>query len=662
MCGLFEGGERVEDERRIGVYICWCGGNISDVVDVKKVVESVKDEPGVVVAKDFMFMCSDAGQKMIEDDIKEHELNAIVVASCSPKLHEITFRNVLKRAGVNPYMYYHANIREHASWAHSDDPEEATRKAIRHVRAAIAYVRRAQPLEKIKVSSQPSALIIGGGISGLRAALDLSRMGINVFIVEKQPYLGGRVAQLGEVYPYGRKGYEIISDLIAEVKKRENIVVYTNAEVEEIKGFVGNFDVTISVKPRYFKGSQDGIEEAVKVCPVEVPDEFNFGLTKRKAIILPPYPGAYPETPAIDMENCTRCGECSKHCEGIDLNQEEQRIGLKVGSIIVTTGFDPYEPKEGEYGYKKFSNVVTLPQFIRYLQLSSGKDKLVFNGKEVGSIAFIYCVGSRQRGGDEEKVNEYCSRYCCNAVMYITLTLLDKYRDLRVYHLCRDVRTYGKNELMYEEASKRDVKFIKYDENDPPKVVAEGDGVLVKTKDLLTEGIELEIPVDLVVLVTGMIPRNNEKLNAILKLPIGRDGFYQEVHPKLRPVETTLDGILIAGTCQGPKDIKETLLSTSAAAAKAAGLLMKGYLELEPFVAFVDTDKCNACEKCVSECLYGAVEMKEYEKLGKKAWVNEALCKGCGACVAICPTGAIQLRGLTNEQVEEMIKASAKEA
>ena len=648
--------------KRIGVYICWCGGNISDVVDVKKVVEVVKDEPGVVVARDFMFMCSDAGQKMIEDDIKKYNLDAVVVASCSPKLHEITFRNVLVRAGKNPYMYYHANIREHVSWAHSDNPAEATRKAIRHVRAAIAYVRHAQPLEKIRVSCEPAALVIGGGIAGLRAALDLSRMGVNVFIVEKQPYLGGRVAQLSKIYPYGRKGYEVVSKLINEIKSRDNIVVYTNAEIEEVKGFIGNFEVTIRVKPRYVRGECPGIEEAVKACPIEVPDEFNYGLTKRKAIILPPYPGAYPDIPVIDIKNCTKCGRCLKYCETIDFDQEDQIIRLKVGALVVATGFDPYEPRENEYGYKKFSNVITLPQFMRLLELKSSSEKLTYNGKEVKSIAFIYCVGSRQVKTGEEKVNEYCSRYCCNAAMYTSLNLLDESSDLKIYHIFRDIRTYGRNELMYEEACRKGVIFVKYSVNDPPKVMSNGeDKLIVKVKDLLTEGEELEIPVDLVVLVVGMTPRNNDKLNSILKLPIGRDGFYQEVHPKLRPVETTLDGILLAGTCQGPKDVRETMVSASAAAAKAASLLVKGYIELEPFVAFVNPKRCELSKRCIEECPYGAIEIKEYNGIGKRAWVNEALCKGCGACVAVCPTGAIQLKGLTNKQVEDMIKAAAKE-
>ncbi len=650
------------DEPRIGVYVCWCGGNISDVVNVEKVVEEIKKEPGVIVARHFMFMCSEAGQKMIENDIKTHQLNAVVVASCSPKLHEATFRNVVVRAGLNPYMYYHANIREQVSWAHGDNPEEATRKAIRHVRMAVAYLRHAKPLEKIKVDVTPSALIIGGGIAGLRAALDLARMGVAVHLVEKEPFLGGNTARLGEVYPYGRRGSEIAAELIRELLKHDNVAIYTNAEVTSIKGFIGNFEAEIRVKPRYFKGKCPNIMEAIKACPVKVPDEHSFGAKMRTAIRLPPYPGAYPDIPAIDMEACTKCGECLKACgDKIDFAQEEQVIRVKVGSVITATGFKPYEPREGEYGYKTYGEVVTLPQLIGILAESNGGGELVVNGRKIRSIAFIYCVGSRQKPSGDEKANTYCSRYCCNATMYTSLKILEKYPGVRLYHLYRDIRTYGKHELMYEEACRRGVVFLKYSEDDPPKVRKEDGKLVVTVKDLLTEGIEVEIPVDLVVLVTGMEPRPNEQLNEILKLPVGRDGFYQEVHPKLRPVETTLAGFFIAGTAQGPKDIKEALASASAAAAKAAGIVLKKQLELEPFVARVNPDKCNLSQKCIAECPYGAISIKEYDGKGRKAWVNAALCKGCGACVAVCPTGAIEIQGLTNEQIEDMIKAAARE-
>ncbi|MCE4606249.1 MAG: CoB--CoM heterodisulfide reductase iron-sulfur subunit A family protein [Desulfurococcales archaeon] len=643
---------------RIGVYVCWCGGNISDVVDVEKVVNVIKNEEGVIVARHFMFMCSEAGQKMIENDIKTHNLNAVVVASCSPKLHELTFRNTVLRAGINPYMYYHANIREQVSWAHSDSKEEATKKAIRHIRMAIAYLRHAEPLEKIKVEATPAVLIIGGGVTGLRAAIDLARAGVNVYLVEKEPFLGGHVARLGETYPSGRPGWELVSRLIDELLKHDNVAIYTKATVERVEGYIGNFDVTIKVSPRYFVKNCERIEEAISRCNKRVPDEWSYGVKTRTPILLPPYPGAYPRIPALDMKACggDKCMECLEPCkDAVDLAMQEQVIKLKVGAVITATGFNPYEPSEGEFGYKQYPYVITLPQFNSILK-ESGNGKLVVNGKEVKSLAFIYCVGSRQREG-----RTYCSRYCCNATIYAALLVAKKFPGVKQYHFYRDIRTYGKNELMYEQASRSGAVFIKYPEEEPPKVTAENGSLLVRSRDLLTEGLTIDVSVDLVVLVTGMVPRNNKDLNELLKLPLGKDGFYQEVHPKLRPVETTLSGFLIAGTAQGPKDTLESLSSGSAAAAKAGGIVLKRIIELEPFRAFVDPDKCELTRQCVAECPYMAISVKNYEGKGEKAWVNPAICKGCGACVAVCPNNAIQIKGLTNDQVVDMIKAAARE-
>ncbi len=645
-----------EEEIRMGVYVCHCGGNISDYVDVKKVVEAIKDEPGVVVAKDVMFACADSTQSEMIEDIKKYNLNRLVVASCSPKLHELTFRGVAARAGLNKYTYYHANIREDASWAHTDDKVGATQKAIRHARAAIAYARLAKPLESIKTSTVSNVLVIGGGIAGLRAALDLADAGINVYIIEKGPFIGGRVAQLSNVYPYGRKGYEIISDLINEVLKRDNIAIYTNAEVKKVEGYIGNFKAMIEIKPRYFKGSCRNIEELIKKLPADIPNKFNYGLTKRTPVVLPPYPNAYPRIPQLDIENCDEaCRKTLEECDNVDFNMNMETVTLNVGAILVATGFDPYEPKKGEYGYKEYQNVVTLPQLHRLIEL----DKL----KDVKSIAFIYCVGSRQKKTGEEEVNEYCSRYCCKATMYASLNIFKKYGNIKMYHFYRDIRTYGREELLYEDASKRGVVFIKYDEDNPPKVYKEGNQLVVKSKDLLTPiDEEIEVPVDMVVLVTGMVPRKgNEELYKVLKLSTSRDRFLLEVHPKLKPVETAIAGIFLAGACQGPKDTLETLVSASAAASKAAAITMVSMLELEPFVANVDPAKCDLSKRCIDECEYGAIEIKEYPNIGEKAWVNEAKCKGCGACVAVCPTEAIQLKGLSNEQIRTMIKAMGRE-
>ena len=645
-----------EEELRIGVYVCHCGGNISDYVDVKKVVEAIKGEPGVVVAKDVMFACSDSSQNEIINDVKEHNLNRVVVASCSPKLHELTFRETVKRAGLNPYLYYHANIREHVSWAHTDTREGATEKAIRHVRAAIAYVRNAKPLEPIRQKTMHAVLVIGGGIAGLRAALDLSRTGLNVYLVERSPFLGGRTPQLYRVYPDGRRGADIVKDLVSELIKRDNVAIYTNAEIKSFSGYIGNFEVEVEIKPRYIKVPYDEIKEKIKELPDEIPDEFNYGLTKRKVIYYP-YEGAFPRIPVLDLDHCSDV-ETIKELLGdaVDLEQKPETVKLKVGAVIVATGFDPYEPKEGEFGYGR-QGVVTLPQLHRLMDLGNGELKL--NGREIRDVAFVYCVGSRQKKSSEEEVNEYCSRYCCNAAMYISSLLMEQ--GIRTYHIFRDIRTYGRHEGMYDEVSRKGGIFIKYNEDEPPEIEEEGDKLLLKVKDLLTAGEQLEIPVDLVVLVTGMVPRKTPELDELLRISRGRDRFYVEVHPKLRPVETAIGGIFIAGACQAPRDICETLSSASAAASKAATVTLRDVIELEPFKAEVDPNICDLSKKCIEICPYEAIEIKNYEGIGEKAWVNKAKCMGCGACVAVCPTEAIQLNGLTNEQIRAMIEAAGKE-
>jgi len=641
---------------RIGVYVCHCGGNISDVVNVKRVVEEISKEKDVVVAVDYPFMCSEAGQKLIEDDIRSGRINAVVVASCSPRLHEATFRAAIARAGGNPYMYYHVDIREECSWVHEDDKGGATEKAIREVRMAVAYLRHAEPLNKIKVESEKSALIIGGGIAGLRAAVDLAEMGVNVYLVEKSPFLGGNAAKLGrlKVFPYEKSIIDIVRELISKLRSMSNVAIYTNAEVENVSGYVGNFEVTIRVNPRYFKG-RCGKSDIANLCPRKTEDEFYFGVGERTAIIMPPFEGAYPDIPTIDMNLCDRCGLCTKYCPEIDLKQQPQTIRLRVGAIIIATGFKPYVPKKGEYGYG-LPSVITLPELIGVIN-RFGKVKI--GDREPRNIVMIYCVGSRQKRDGEGKVNEYCSRYCCIAAIDTAVLIHSIMPNTKIYHLVRDVRSYGINELLFEEAQRLGQVFIKFSEDSPPQVLQNGNETIVKVRDILTENAEIEIPADLVVLITGMEPSDGTvNIAEKLKISRGMDGFLQEIHPKLRPVEIMLGGVFITGTAQAPRGLMETLASASASAAKVASLVLKGYTELEPFVAFVDINECNASGLCVTECPYNAVELRDYPGLGKRAWVNEALCKGCGACVAVCPSGAIQLKGLRNAQIEDMIRSA----
>lgn len=577
------------NKRRIGCYICHCGGNISDYVNVKEVAEKLAGEPEVEVTRTHLFACSDASQQEMIDEIKEKKLDGLVIASCSPKLHTFTFRAMAERAGLNPYQYVHVNLREQCSWVHTGDKVGATTKGINIVRAGVAKCALTCPLTPIRIETQPRVLVVGAGVAGMRAAISLAGMGMSVFIIERESEPGGWASQVGRMGPDNRHGPEIVSSLLEQIRKHENIILYTNAELTAKSGHIGDFTVTVRLR-----GEED--------------------------------------------------------------------VSLNVGAIIVATGFTPYEPRDGEYGWG-LPGVVTLKEFRQLLEVGNGS--LIYNGKPVRDVGFIYCVGSRQTESETcPEPNTHCSRFCCMATAF-SGSLLHEFekksgQTINQYHLYRDVRTYGRLETVFSKARDDGALFLRWDPNDPPRVEQRDGRLAINVKDTLLGEEELEIGADLVVLATGMTPRKNDSLNDVLKLPRSKDGFYNEIHIKLRPVETVIDGVCIAGTAQGPKNLAESVASSLAAVARTGALLKKGFVDLEPLVAKIDTSKCIWCGECVKACPYGAIEPMLCD--GKEvAMVIVSSCKGEGACVPVCPQDAIVIEGYRDDQILAMIDASLKE-
>jgi len=574
------------------------------------------------------------------------------------------------RAGLNPYLYHHVGLREQDSWVHGNDCDGATCKAMRLMNAGIAKARLLQPLEPIRLEAEKQALVIGGGVAGLRASLDIARQGLRVVLVEKSPFLGGRMAQLETAFPTGESARVLLHELIEKVVAHPNITIYTQADVAGVTGYVGNYGVQVLQHSRGV--TEENAEALMSACDQEAPNEFNYGLTKRR-VIYSPYPGCYPPLPAVDWENYNG--------EPISFNGDQPQvlkdaltsIEVSVGAIVVATGFDPYEPRQGEYGYGELWDVVTLPQLIRHLALLKDKNSLRWNGHPVRDVALIHCVGSREIEGVDEpqadgQVNNYCSRVCCTASLHMAEELRQRFPALNIYDLYQDIRTYGRgHEEYYRGALEGGVRFVRYRGDERPQVISASTGdthpLLIRVKDSLTYNEEIEIPVDLVVLAVGMKPRQIDDLVKMLKVSRGNDRFLLEAHPKLRPVETAVNGVILAGTAQGPMNIQESLSAASAAAAKVLTLLGRGKVELQPFVAAVNAEKCNGTGACVQACAYeGAIALQTFTENGKevkRAVVTPANCVGCGACVAACPNRAIDVQGWTLGQYEAMVDAIA---
>jgi len=659
---------------RIGVYVCHCGLNIAGVVDVEKVAEYAKTLPNVVTARHYTYMCSEPGQRLVQDDIKAHKLDRVVIATCSPRMHEETFRRAVAEAGLNPYLMEIVNLREHVSWAHTHEPEKATEKAKDLVRMGVARARMLEPLEKRTVTVEKNVLVVGGGIAGIQASLDLANAGFKVYVVEKEPSIGGRMSQLDKTFPTLDCSACILTPKMVDVAKHPNITLLTNSEVTGVSGFVGNYEVSIQKKPRFVDEKKCvGCEICTTVCPVKVPDRFNENLTDKRAIYI--YSAhSVPKIAIISPQNCLRlkldkdvCGKCQAACEAkaIDFKQKPETIKVKVGGIVVAVGSEVFDATRiAELGYGRFKNVISNIEFERISDASgptAGKIQIPKDGKTPKAIAFIQCVGSR-----DKRFHEYCCRVGCMVTLKQAILAREKIHDenLRIYVCYIDLRAFGKGyDEFYSRARDMDIDFIA---GVPSEIHQAADGSLYfDVFDKNTNKL-LEIHADMVVLGAGLVPNSDmQKISSLFHASRSSDGFLLEAHPKLRPLESAMAGVFLAGACQGPKDIPDTVAQASGAAAKAIDLLSKGEIELEPLKAVVDKDLCSGCKICESVCPFVAIELKTEEVKGEekvRAEVIEAVCQGCGACSSACPTGAIKIQQYNNKQILTQVEAGLLEA
>ena len=663
--------------QRIGVFVCWCGSNIAATVDVQKVSELLRNEPGVVISENYQYMCSQAGQDMIKNAIHEHGLTGIVICSCSPRMHEATFRKTAAAAGINPYMVEIANVREQCSWVHKDIAD-ATEKAVILGRAAIAKVNLNAPLVPGETPVTKRALVIGGGIAGIQTALDIADAGFEVDIVETKPTIGGKMAQLDKTFPTLDCAACILTPKMVDAGQNERIRIFSYSEVCEVHGFVGNFSVKIKKHARYVDETKcTGCGLCTEKCPQKgIPNEFNLGMDTRRAIYIP-FAQAVPKVATIDPMHCNmlkngKCGVCSKLCSvgAIDYKQQDEFIEERYGAIVAATGFNPIPmDKFDEFAYSQSKDVVTSLELERLMNAAGPTGGTLLrpsDGKHPHTIVFVQCVGSRC-SADAGKGKEYCSKICCMYTAKHAMLIREKYPDTEVFVFYIDVRTPGK---LFDEFYRRAVEEygVHYIKGMVGKVSPEGDKLMVQASDLI-ENKQLHIAADMVVLAAAIEPDKSARpLATMLTASMDTNDFFTEAHPKLRPVESPTAGIFLSGACQGPKDIPETVAQAGAAASKVIGLLSKDKLVGNPCVAHSDENMCTGCSLCERVCPYGAItyidkEFKMPDRTVQKrriALVNDAVCQGCGACTVACPSGAMDLLGFSVQQIMAEVDAICK--
>jgi heterodisulfide reductase subunit A-like polyferredoxin/coenzyme F420-reducing hydrogenase delta subunit len=636
---------------RIGVFICHCGTNIAGVIDVEDVANYAETLPNVVYATNNTYTCSDDTQKKIQEIISEHDLNRVVVAACTPRTHEPIFRDTCEAAGLNPFLFEMANIRDQCSWVHKNEPEAATEKAKDLIRRAISRSRLLRPLEPESVDVTKSALVIGGGISGIQSAIDISQSGFETYLVEKTPFLGGLVAQRGMLSPENVPASELLEEKY-RIMDEGYINILTNSEISNINGFIGNFKATIIKKPRGVDLEKcDACGKCVEVCSKETDDCFNANLIKRKAIFI--NPNSWPYKFAIDFGLCDKCGKCVKAClnGAINLDSEDEVLEIDTGTIVMTIGSDVFNPM-GYFGYGEVPNVLTNVELERKLTLLEGDSELLIEGKKPKIVALIHCVGSRDLEGFTG-----CSRYCCQVALKQAIQLRNI--GIEVYSFYKDIRAFSKGtEDMYQKARTMGVLFFRYTDSEKPTITRDKKVTQIEIYDRLF-GKKLKLQIDAVVLSVGMRPRKEEvsDLQGLLKIPLSANGFFLERHPKLAPVETNTDGIYLAGCAQYPKNIADSVAQASGAAVKASIVLAKDKAMTEPITSKIDEDICIGCELCMELCPYQAIEKNERGK----PEVITVLCKGCGTCGASCPKKAISMQHYTDDQIYVQVASEVLE-